>query len=120
MASLVSAVLLGGVSLSALVLAAGLVLFLWRGPAELGPTSAAQSAGLPLSPYPTTIPGIWAGLTAADPLAVIQLGVLLLISTPVLRVATSVLLYVGQGDRLFSVITLVVLAILLFGLFGPL
>jgi uncharacterized membrane protein len=42
-----------------------------------------------------------------------MLGFLILVMTPVLRVAVSTLVFVYQKDRMFTVITLVVLGILL-------
>ena len=47
----------------------------------------------------------------------IQLGVLLLIATPVARVAFSVYAFAGQRDWLYVVVTLIVLTLLLFSLF---
>jgi uncharacterized membrane protein len=47
---------------------------------------------------------------------IIQLGLLLLIATPVARVAFSVAAFAFQRDRLYVVVTLVVLAILLYSL----
>ena len=50
----------------------------------------------------------------------IQLGVLLLIATPVARVAFSVYVFARQRDRLYIVVTLAVLVLLLLSLFaGP-
>jgi len=49
---------------------------------------------------------------------IIQLGLLLLIATPVVRVASSVLAFALERDRLYVVVTLVVLAVLLFSLAG--
>ena len=47
---------------------------------------------------------------------IIQLGLLLLIATPVARVAFSVYAFARQGDRTYVVVTLIVLAVLLYGL----
>ena len=47
---------------------------------------------------------------------IIQLGLLLLIATPVARVAFSVAAFAIQRDRLYVVVTLMVLAILLYSL----
>ena len=47
----------------------------------------------------------------------IQLGLLLLIATPVARVAFSVFAFAVQRDRLYVVLTLIVLAVLLYSLF---
>jgi thiosulfate/3-mercaptopyruvate sulfurtransferase len=49
--------------------------------------------------------------------AIIQLGVLMLIATPIARVASSAYAFARQGDRRYVVITLLVLAILSYGLF---
>jgi len=50
--------------------------------------------------------------------ALIQLGVLMLIATPIARVASSAFAFARQGNRRFVVITLIVLTILMYGLFG--
>jgi uncharacterized membrane protein len=49
---------------------------------------------------------------------IIQLGLLILIATPVARVAFSVVAFALERDRLYVGITLVVLAVLLFSLAG--
>jgi uncharacterized membrane protein len=50
--------------------------------------------------------------------SIIQLGLLLLIATPVARVAFSSLAFARQRDYLYVAITLIVLAILLYSLFS--
>jgi uncharacterized membrane protein len=58
---------------------------------------------------------------AGDSRGVIQLGLLLLIATPVARVIFSAYAFTRQRDMTYVVITLIVLAVLLFSLFsGPL
>ncbi|MGB7912791.1 MAG: DUF1634 domain-containing protein [Desulfobaccales bacterium] len=49
---------------------------------------------------------------------IIQFGLLLLIATPVVRVAFSVVAFALQRDRLYVMVTLIVLGILLFSLIG--
>ncbi len=49
----------------------------------------------------------------------IQLGRLLLIVTPVTRVTLSVGVFALQRDRRYVVITLIVLIVLLYSVFGP-
>jgi uncharacterized membrane protein len=56
------------------------------------------------------------GALARDSRAVVQLGLLLLIATPVARVALTLVAFVLQRDRLYVAITTVVLALLLYGL----
>ena len=46
-------------------------------------------------------------------LAIVQLGILLLLATPVMRVLFSALGFMREGDRTYIVITLLVLATLL-------
>ena len=49
--------------------------------------------------------------------SIIQLGLLVLIATPILRVIFSAYAFIRQGDRIYTFITLLVLAILLYSLF---
>jgi uncharacterized membrane protein len=49
---------------------------------------------------------------------IIQFGLLLLIATPIARVAFSVVAFAIQRDRLYVVATLIVLAVLMYSLTG--
>ena len=49
---------------------------------------------------------------------VIQLGLLLLIATPVARVAFSIFAFALQRDRTYVVVTLIVLGVLIYSLVG--
>jgi uncharacterized membrane protein len=49
---------------------------------------------------------------------IIQLGLLLLIATPVARVAFSLLAFLRQQDHIYTTVTLIVLSVLLYSLFG--
>jgi uncharacterized membrane protein len=48
--------------------------------------------------------------------SIVQLGLLLLIATPVARVAFTLVAFVLQRDRTYVVVTSIVLALLLYGL----
>ena len=63
-----------------------------------------------------TIAGVVAGAMHLSCPHIIQLGLLLLIATPVARVAFSVLVFLEERDWTFVFITVLVLAILLFSL----
>lgn len=65
-----------------------------------------------------SIRGILEGALSLRGRAIIQLGLLILIATPVARVAFSVYGFARQRDRTYVAITLVVLALLLFSLAG--
>ena len=59
-----------------------------------------------------------AALVALRPVAIAQLGLVVLIATPVVRVAASVIAFHLERDRLYTVITMGVLVILALSLFG--
>lgn len=56
-------------------------------------------------------------LAVGNPAAIIQLGILLLIATPIARVVLAVVGFAIERDRLYVAISLIVLAVLIFSLF---
>jgi uncharacterized membrane protein len=56
-------------------------------------------------------------VAAGDAVALIMLGILLLIATPIARVVFAVVAFAAERDRLYVAISLVVLAVLMLGLF---
>jgi uncharacterized membrane protein len=50
--------------------------------------------------------------------AIIQAGLLILLLTPVTRVALTLILFLRDRDRIFALITAIVLIVLLLGFFG--
>jgi len=58
------------------------------------------------------------GLKSFDPISIIQLGLLLLILTPIVRVAMTLMLFIKQADLIFVTITGIVLVVLLLGFSG--
>jgi uncharacterized membrane protein len=65
-----------------------------------------------------TLRGILATAFSFQGAGIIQLGVLILIATPVARVAFSAAAFAVEHDRLYVVITLIVLGVLIFSLAG--
>jgi uncharacterized membrane protein len=61
------------------------------------------------------IKGILSHVLRLESQGLILLGVLVLIATPIVRVLFSALAFFRQRDYLYSIFTLIVLAILLFG-----
>ena len=51
-------------------------------------------------------------------IAIMQLGILILIATPVLRVVVSVVAFLYERDYMYVIFTLIVLAVLIFSLFS--
>lgn len=62
-------------------------------------------------------PAVMAAAFAGRREAVIQLGVLVLIATPIARVILSLAAFAVQRDRIYVLVTAIVLAVLLYGLF---
>jgi uncharacterized membrane protein len=63
-----------------------------------------------------TVAGIVRAAAALDSRGIIQLGILLLIATPIARVAFSVYAFARQRDYTYVLVTLLVLSALLFSL----
>ena len=109
---LVSAVLIVGVLISAVLMTVGFIASLavgWEG----------SLRGLPATTLPASdFSDVGTGLRELRPIAFAQAGLLVLIATPVVRVMASVVAFVLERDRLYAAITIAVLAILLVSLFG--
>ena len=65
-----------------------------------------------------SVSGILRAAFALDSRGIIQLGLLLLIATPVARVAFSIFGFAEEKDRMYVVFTVIVLLILLYSLIG--
>lgn len=68
----------------------------------------------------TSLTGILKGLGEGSAKEIIQLGVVILIATPILRIGFSLLAFVLEKDKLYVLITVIVLSIILFSMFGGL
>ena len=110
--AMVGAVLLVGVVVSAVLIAIGL-----GGALTVGWNGSLR--GLPVGTVAATdFSQLLDGLLELRPVAFAQAGLLALLATPVLRVVASVAGFALEGDRVYALITLAVLAILLLSLFG--
>ena len=104
-----------GVMLSAAVASVGAVIYVARygGSHVSYATFHRVPAGL------DSVGGVLRGALALRSRWVMQLGLLLLIATPVARVALSLVSFALQRDRTYMVMTALVLGLLLYGLVGP-
>ena len=101
-----------GVMLAAAVVIVGGAMFLVEH--GQGPVGYHQFS---TSPSPLwTLGGIVRGVAALDSASIVQFGLVLLIATPVMRVALTLVAFALQRDRLYIALTAVVLALLLYGL----
>lgn len=65
-----------------------------------------------------SVHGIIGSAFSGDLRGIMQLGLLLLIATPIARVMFSAMAFAMEGDRMYVGFTLLVLAVLLYSLFG--
>ena len=72
----------------------------------------------PVQPGLRSAHGILRSALSFDIRGMIQLGILLLIAIPIVRVAIFALTFIARRDRLYDVVTLLVFGILAFSLFG--
>ena len=83
----------------------------------LGVLRALPRAGHPRwipmdSPLRPSWPQVWHGLAHLDPTSLMLVATLLLILTPVTRVAVACLAFAHDGDRKFVAVTAIVLAVI--------
>jgi uncharacterized membrane protein len=109
---IISKLLLVGVSTAAIVVLAGGILFLVRHGHET--PQFGEFHGQPAELR--RLGGLLAAVQKLEARAVIQLGLGLLIATPVARVLFSLFAFIRQRDGMYVVITSIVLAVLLLGL----
>lgn len=114
---IVSSLLRFGVLISLALVAIGVILMLATGGTGYGGgldlPGLLTGEGAPSAAWPHTVGSVLSGTAAARPYALILLGLLLLIATPVLRVIISVFLFMIEHDHLYVLITLFVLGVLL-------
>jgi uncharacterized membrane protein len=115
---LLGALLRVGVLASALVVAAGGAVYLVRHAEETTDYGTFQANRLP---HLRTPHGIVESALGGSGRGIIQLGLLLLIATPVARVVVSAAGFARQHDFTYTLLTVIVLAVLLYSLFfeGP-
>lgn len=121
-----SRLLLYGVLLSTAIILLGLVLMAVSNSTGYSCDSSSDSLScllsynansIPHGDYPNNLFALASGLVRLKPFSVIQLGVIVLLATPVLRVASSLVLFVIGKDRPFVFVTIFVLVMLLFSFF---
>jgi uncharacterized membrane protein len=116
----IGAILRYGVALSSAVIVVGLILTVVAPPQ--GAPATLQGALVANYGRPAlSVPALIAEVRGGNPVGVLELGTLILLATPVTRVAASVVLFLEERDGLYVAVTLLVLSMLLLALFvvGP-
>jgi uncharacterized membrane protein len=110
--SIIGRLLQTGVLVAAATVFAGGVLYLFQAHSE----RVDYRVFIPGSSNLRTLPGIVDSAAHFQRDGLIQFGLLLLIATPVLRVAMAIVGFAMERDRLYTVVSLIVLLILAFSL----
>jgi uncharacterized membrane protein len=110
---LISTLLRIGVIVSLVLMVSGTIMSFTRHPEYFSSSEELQRLTQPGAAFPRTVPDVIAGVRELRGRAIVTLGLLFLIATPVVRVAVSILAFISQKDRVFTLITAAVLCLLL-------
>jgi uncharacterized membrane protein len=113
----ISGLLRVGVVTSLMVVVAGLILSFVHHPAYIHSTAELQQVTSPDRPTFQSLPALMTGIKEFRGEAIIMVGLLLLIATPVMRVAVSIIAFMIERDWTFVLITSFVLAMLILSFF---
>jgi uncharacterized membrane protein len=114
---LISHVLRFGVAISLLVVIIGTALSFSRHPAYFSSKAEMHRLSGEDAVFPHTLGQVLKGTARGEGSATVMVGLVLLIATPVLRVAISIFAFAFQRDRIFVVITSIVFILLLVSFF---
>ncbi len=109
----ISRMLRAGVSVAAVVVLVGWIFYLWQ--AHGVEPDYRHFHGVP-SPADRLTP-VFEGIRHLNSRSIIRLGILLLIATPIMRVAYCVYSFATQKDKVYVLISSVVLTVLLYSFF---
>lgn len=112
----ISNLLRGGVVLSVTLIVLGTIVTFVQQPSYISQPTDLSLLITPGAKFPHTFRDLGSELIQRRGEAIVTLGLLVLIATPVMRVAISILAFIYQGDRIFTIITSVVLCLLLLSL----
>ena len=110
---IISGVLRSGVIASILLIVAGSLLTFVHHREYVSSPAELERLTRPGSAVPQTLPAVLSGAAQLRGQSIVAAGLLLLILTPVMRVATSILAFIAQRDRRYVLITSTVLLLLL-------
>ncbi len=108
MQAIIGWILRTGVIVSVSFVFAGGIIYLYRH----GHSKTAFDSFHKIPEFISTTEGVLQGVLNGRGQAIIQLGIIILIATPVLRVAFSVIAFAIEKDHLYTIISLLVLLII--------
>lgn len=120
--TVIGLVLRYGVIISFTVVSVGCILLFAEGQTGYYPLGSAEQLFERHNHFLIGLVPLLQGVVSAKPYAIIDLGLLILLATPVVRVFISIFLFLQEKRYIFVLITITVLALLLFSMFvvGPL
>jgi len=110
---LISNLLRAGVLFSLALVFTGTILSFLHHPTYMASPMELERLTKPGAAFPHTIAEVIQDTLDLQGQGIVAMGLLLLIATPVLRVAVSIFAFVYQEDRMYTLITTVVLILLL-------
>jgi uncharacterized membrane protein len=111
----ISRMLRAGVSLAALVMLVGGILYMWQAHGMAPDYRHFHGTASPADKFEP----VFGGIRHFESRSIIRLGILLLIATPIMRVAYCVFGFAAQKDKLYVLISGIVLTVLLYSFFRP-
>lgn len=106
-----------GVVASAMIVFVGVLLLVANNGLSASSSDLTYNANtVPHGTFDISLADLFSGLLSLQPYSVIELGIIVLLATPVTRVVISVFLFAAEGDRLYVYITVIVLTMLLFSM----
>jgi len=111
----ISVLLRVGVVLSVAIIATGLIITFVHHPDYISSPGSLGQLTASGGQYPNHLLGVIDGVRSGSGQAIVMAGLLLLIATPIARVALSIIAFIIERDRLYTAITAAVLVILLIG-----
>lgn len=118
---LIGSVLRYGVIISCSIILIGVIMIVAGDRTPPFPANLEQLLSSNFGRPTTSISGLAKGLLSLEPVYIVQLGLLILLATPIARVVCSIFLFAAEKDRNYVSLTLFVLIVLLLSIFlvGP-
>lgn len=111
--TVISAILRGGVAISITIVAIGIAISFVHHRDYFSSRPALGKLIDPRAEYTASLSSVIKGAREGRGQSIVMIGILVLIATPVVRVATSIILFAVERDFLYAGITSVVLLLLL-------
>jgi uncharacterized membrane protein len=119
--AIIGNVLRYGITISTVLIAVGVIMILAGNTPGGLPASLGQLISIGYGRPTLSFVKLAAGVVIFNPISIIELGLLILLATPIVRVSASIILFAAEKDMTYVVLTMFVLAVLLFSIFvvGP-